>query len=220
MAGMSATAAKTKTEKSDKTEKSAKPAKSAKTSKSAKNTKTTKTAKTENSVSAEITDKSAKASKAEKQGNGAKTDKSAKSDKTPANAKSNKTEAVMRLLTGGKKTAPNPILDSSFKVERITSKSIRKGANGAEIDITGELVTELLPQVLERFNCCRCAVCYAEAMAEAIDAVPTLKIRINGKDDLRRADRMKMQSRREVLCTLIRLAIQRRRFPRHNAEIW
>ncbi len=208
-----------KTEKSDKTEKSAKPAKSAKTSKSAKNTKTTKTAKTENSVSAEITDKSAKASKAEKQGNGAKTDKSAKSDKTPANAKSNKTEAVMRLLTGGKKTAPNPILDSSFKVERITSKSIRKGANGAEIDITGELVTELLPQVLERFNCCRCAVCYAEAMAEAVDAVPTLKIRINGKDDLRRADRMKMQSRREVLCTLIRLAIQRRRFPRHNAEI-
>ena len=219
MAGMSATAAKTKTEKSDKTEKSAKPAKSAKTSKSAKNTKTTKTAKTENSVSAEITDKSAKASKAEKQGNGAKTDKSAKSDKTPANAKSNKTEAVMRLLTGGKKTAPNPILDSSFKVERITSKSIRKGANGAEIDITGELVTELLPQVLERFNCCRCAVCYAEAMAEAVDAVPTLKIRINGKDDLRRADRMKMQSRRDVLCTLIRLAIQRRRFPRHNAEI-
>ena len=219
MAGTSATAAKTKTVKSDKTEKSAKPAKSAKTSKSAKNTKTTKTAKTENSVSAEITDKSAKASKAEKQGNGAKTDKSAKSDKTPANAKSNKTEAVMRLLTGGKKTAPNPILDSSFKVERITSKSIRKGANGAEIDITGELVTELLPQVLERFNCCRCAVCYAEAMAEAVDAVPTLKIRINGKDDLRRADRMKMQSRREVLCTLIRLAIQRRRFPRHNAEI-
>lgn len=150
-----------------------------------------------------------------------KTEKSAKAEKkltASKNPKSNKTEAVMRLLTGGRKTAPNPILDSSFKVERITSKSVRKGANGAEIDITGELVTELLPQVLERFNCCRCAVCYAEAMAEAIDAVPTLKIRINGKEDLRRADRMKMQSRREVLCTLIRLAIQRRRFPRHNVS--
>lgn len=216
MAGTSATAAKTKTEKSDKTEKSAK---SAKAAKNAKTAKADKASKTENTVSAETTDKNAKASKAEKQDNGVKTDKSAKSDKTLKNAKSaksNKTEAVMRLLTGGKKTAPNPILDSSFKVERITSKSIRNGANGAEIDITGELVTELLPQVLERFNCCRCAVCYAEAMAEAIDAVPTLKIRINGKDDLRRADRMKMQSRREVLCTLIRLAIQRRRFPRHN----
>lgn len=216
MAGTSATAAKTKTEKSDKTEKSAK---SAKAAKNAKTAKADKASKTENTVSAETTDKNAKTSKAEKQDNGAKTGRPAKSDKTSKsakNAKSNKTEAVMRLLTGGKKTAPNPILDSSFKVERITSKSIRKGANGAEIDITGELVTELLPQVLERFNCCRCAVCYAEAMAEAIDAVPTLKIRINGKDDLRRADRMKMQSRREVLCTLIRLAIQRRRFPRHN----
>lgn len=205
MAGTSAAAAKTKTEKSGKTEKSAKAAKNA---------------GTENNAAAEITDRNAKSPKSEKAGkqdNGAKDGKSAKSGKASKNAKSNKTEAVMRLLTGGRKTAPNPILDSSFKVERITSKSVRKGANGAEIDITGELVTELLPQVLERFNCCRCAVCYAEAMAEAIDAVPTLKIRINGKDDLRRADRMKMQSRREVLCTLIRLAIQRRRFPRHNA---
>ena len=166
--------------------------------------KSAKTAKGAKNADTEITENTKKTAKAEK------TAKSAKG------AKSNKTEAVMRLLTGGKKTAPNPILDSSFKVERITSKSVRKGANGAEIDITGELVTELLPQVLERFNCCRCAVCYAEAMADAVDAVPTLKIRVNGKDDLRRADRMKMQSRREVLCTLIRLAIQRRRFPRHN----
>ncbi len=63
-------------------------------------------------------------------------------------AKTNKTEAVMRLLTGKKKPAPNPILDGSFKVQRITSKSVRKGAHGAEIDITGELVTELLPQVI------------------------------------------------------------------------
>lgn len=171
-----------------------------------------KTAKDDKTVKSA---RSPKSSKTAGTGGAEKTEKSAKASKNP---KSNKTEAVMRLLTGSRKTAPNPILDSSFKVERITSKSVRKGANGAEIDITGELVTELLPQVLERFNCCRCAVCYAEAMAEAIDAVPTLKIRINSKDDLRRADRMKMQSRREVLCTLIRLAIQRRRFPRHNVS--
>lgn len=214
-----------------------KSAKTAKTTKSAKTAKASKTVKDEK-VETENTEKPERGSKSEKTtkiARGAKSEKSEKNaksankgtkaessaetekaDKEPKSTKSNKTEAVMRLLTGGKKTAPNPILDSSFKVERITSKSVRKGANGAEIDITGELVTELLPQVLERFNCCRCAVCYAEAMAEAVDAVPTLKIRINGKDDLRRADRMKMQSRREVLCTLIRLAIQRRRFPRHN----
>lgn len=223
MAGRSAAAdaaAKIKTEKSGKTEKSAKSAKAAKAEKTAETAETENNGGTEEKDKAAKTAKTAKAArtaKTVKQEKTAKTEKSAKSSKAPQNAKSNKTEAVMRLLTGGKKTAPNPILDSSFKVERITSKSVRKGANGAEIDITGELVTELLPQVLERFNCCRCAVCYAEAMAEAIDAVPTLKIRINSKDDLRRADRMKMQSRREVLCTLIRLAIQRRRFPRHNA---
>ena len=202
-----------------------KSAKTTKTTKSAKNVKDEKVEKIENENAEQTAKpvKSAKTAKSEKSAKSANksaktesSEQSERSDKTSNNTKSNKTEAVMRLLTGGKKTAPNPILDSSFKVERITSKSVRKGANGAEIDITGELVTELLPQVLERFNCCRCAVCYAEAMAEAIDAVPTLKIRVNGKDDLRRADRMKMQSRREVLCTLIRLAIQRRRFPRHN----
>lgn len=198
-----------------------KSAKTAETTKSAKTAKAPKPVKDEKTGN-ESAEKAAKASRTAKDAKNAESaDKGAKSEKAgkgSANSKSNKTEAVMRLLTGGKKTAPNPILDSSFKVERITSKSVRKGANGAEIDITGELVTELLPQVLERFNCCRCAVCYAEAMAEAVDAVPTLKIRINGKDDLRRADRMKMQSRREVLCTLIRLAIQRRRFPRHNVN--
>lgn len=202
-------------------DKSAKTAETTKSAKTAKAPKPVKDEKTENGSA----EKAAKASRSAKSAKGAKNAESAdkgtkteKAGKGSASTKSNKTEAVMRLLTGGKKTAPNPILDSSFKVERITSKSVRKGANGAEIDITGELVTELLPQVLERFNCCRCAVCYAEAMAEAVDAVPTLKIRINGKDDLRRADRMKIQSRREVLCTLIRLAIQRRRFPRHNVN--
>lgn len=199
-------------------DKSAKTAKTTKSAKTAKAPKPVKDEKAENG-SAEKAVKASRSAKSAKNAEIAnKGTKAEKEDKEPKSTKSNKTEAVMRLLTGGKKTAPNPILDSSFKVERITSKSVRKGANGAEIDITGELVTELLPQVLERFNCCRCAVCYAEAMAEAIDAVPTLKIRVNGKEDLRRADRMKMQSRREVLCTLIRLAIQRRRFPRHNVN--
>lgn len=122
----------------------------------------------------------------------------------------------MRLLTG-KKTVSNPILDSSFKEEKITAKSsapIR--ANGAEIDITGELVTELLPQVLERFNCCTCPLCYADAVAEAGDRVPTLKVKINGKDDLKRADKMKKQNRKDVLMTLVSLAVERRKLPGHN----
>lgn len=129
-------------------------------------------------------------------------------------AKTNKTDAVMRLLTG-KKTASNPILDSSFKEEKITVKSKPK-ANGAEIDITGELVTELLPSVIDRFNCCRCALCYADAVSEAMDAVPTMKVKINGKDDLKRAENMKKQSRHEIMSILVRLAIERRKLPRHD----
>ncbi len=131
-------------------------------------------------------------------------------------AKSNKTEAVMRLLTG-KKTAANPILNSSFKETQITSKgSDSLKANGAEIDITGELVTELLPQTLERFNCCTCPICYADAIAEANDRVPTLKVKIKSKDDLRRADKMKIQSRKDVMMTMVSLAVERRKLPKHN----
>ena len=132
-------------------------------------------------------------------------------------ARSNKTDAVLRLLTG-KKPASNPILDSDFKVEKITSrKPDRKRAMGTEIDVAGELVTELLPKVLGRFRCCRCAVCYAEAMTEALELAPTMRVRINGREDLKRADKMKQQSRKEILLILIRLAIRRKKLPRHDA---
>ena len=132
-------------------------------------------------------------------------------------ARSNKTDAVLRLLTG-KKPASNPILDSDFKVEKITSrKSDKKRVMGAEIDVAGELVTELLPKVLGRFRCCRCAVCYAEAMTEALEKAPTMRVRINGKEDVKRADKMKQQSRKEILLILIRLAIRRKKLPRHDA---
>lgn len=130
-------------------------------------------------------------------------------------AKTNKTDAVMRLLTG-KKVAANPILDSSFKEERITQKPASRRANGAEINITGELVTELIPKVLERFNCCTCPLCYADAVAEAGERVPTLKVKINGKEDLKRADKMKKQNRKEVMMMLVSLAVERRKLPKHN----
>ena len=134
-----------------------------------------------------------------------------------AKSKTNKTDAVMRLLTGKKKTAVNPILDSEFKVEKITSRKQQKiRTSGTEIDISGELISELLPKVLTRFRCCKCAVCYAEAMTEAMEKAPTLKVRINGKEDVKQADKLKQQSRKEVLLILIRLAIRRKKLPRHD----
>lgn len=130
-------------------------------------------------------------------------------------SKSNKTDAVMRLLTG-KKTAANPILDSNFKEKKITvrKKSAREG--GTQIDIAGELITELLPRVLDRFRCCRCPVCYADAMSEALEKSPVMTININSKDDLKRADDLKHKSRRDILRVLIRIAINRRNMEKHS----
>lgn len=130
-------------------------------------------------------------------------------------SKSNKTDAVMRLLTG-KKTAANPILDSEFKEKKITSRKKSARDGGTEIDIAGELVSEFLPKVLERFNCCRCPVCYAEAMSDALERSPTMTIKINSKDDLRQAEDIKRKSRREILTILIRIAIKRRRLEKHD----
>lgn len=166
-------------------------------------------------------------------------------------AKSNKTEAVMRLLTG-KKTVANPVLNNNpienefeqekdFSVKSSVSESISDAQENASaevktelmhddkpavqqipslnstvMDITGELVTELLPNVLERFNCCQCVMCYAEAMSTALERVPPLKIKINGKEDVERAEKMKQQGQGEVMSILIRLAIERRKLPKHE----
>ncbi len=121
----------------------------------------------------------------------------------------------MRLLTGAG-TASNPILDNNFKDERITSKKRIERIGSAEIDITGELVSELLPQVLERFSCCRCPRCYAEAMSEALEAIPPAMIKIRGKNDLKRAESMKEESRKKVMSDLVRIAIKRKNLEKHR----
>lgn len=129
-------------------------------------------------------------------------------------SKSNKTDAVMRLLTK-KKTTANPILDSNFKEKKITVRKTSAREGGTEIDIAGELITELLPRVLDRFRCCRCPVCYADAMSEALEKSPVMTIKINSKDDLKRADDLKHKSRRDILRVLIRIAIKRRSMDKH-----
>ncbi len=209
-------------------------------------------------------------------------------------AKSNKTEAVMRLLTG-KKVATNPSLSNNLKDEVETPKIIEQPqiieqpkveepkpqvieqpkveepkpqvieqpkveepkpqvieqprveepkpqvieqpkveepkpqvieqpkveepkpqTSVVEIDVTGELITELMPQVLQRFNCCQCPICYADAVAEAGNRVPTIKVKINGKDDMKVVEKMKDQHRKDVMMILVRLALERKPLPKHD----
>ena len=200
--------------------------------------------------------------------------------------KSNKTEAVMRLLTG-KKVATNPSLGSNLKDEETAPKNIEQPKvevpkpepqvieqpkveapqpepqvveqpkveapqpepqvveqpkveapkteptaveqpsvekqpkvvsqpSVVEIDVTGELITELMPQVLQRFNCCQCPICYADAVAEAGNRVPTIKVKINSKEDMKLVDKMKDQHRKDVMMTLVRLALERKPLPKHE----
>lgn len=187
--------------------------------------------------------------------------------------KSNKTEAVMRLLTG-KRVVTNPSLGSNLKDEETAPKNIESKVveqsvveqprvepqvvaqpepqiieqpkvepqvveqpvveapkpepqvveapkpepqpTVVEIDVTGELITELMPQVLQRFNCCQCPICYADAVTEAGNRVPTIKVKINGKEDMKMVDKMKDQHRKDVMMTLVRLALERKPLPKHD----
>lgn len=144
--------------------------------------------------------------------------------------KTHKTESVMRLLTGSKENAAkNPILDDKFKQENILAEEIEKESDitptvhhlpqagaGVEINITSELISEWLPAVLKRFNCCTCSLCRAEASVDALDRLTSMKVTVRTEEDMKHADELKVSARRRVLTELIRIAIARRALPRHS----
>lgn len=143
---------------------------------------------------------------------------------------SHKTDAVMKLITG-KNTATNPIIDNEFKqsVIEMHSNSQKKAEKAVpevhgqsdettEICVSSELITELLPIALKRFNCCTCDRCFAEAMAEALDAVPFLSCKVKTPKDKKKADEMKKKYTRSVTNEMVRIAINRRALPKHKAE--
>ncbi len=143
--------------------------------------------------------------------------------------KSNKTDAIMRLIMGD--AALNPILDDEFKEEVINPRQTvperaKKNAeiekyrkSSIEIDVAAELVSELLPKALDRFSCCQCAVCFADAMADALEIVPELKIKVRDDNDLKKADQLKKKNRHTILMLLVKIAIQRRSLPIHSSEV-
>lgn len=139
--------------------------------------------------------------------------------------KTNKTTAVLRMLTGEKIT--NPILTPEFKEDvirpieelkkRIPESVVNtRTGNETEINITAELVSEWLPAVLERFGCCRCPRCYAEASVAAFDRIKPVKAKIRRPADLEKADKLKETNRRKVIMSLVSIAAERKGNPKHN----
>ncbi|MCD7730496.1 MAG: hypothetical protein LUI05_03245 [Oscillospiraceae bacterium] len=146
---------------------------------------------------------------------------------------SHKTDAVMKLLTGGN-LAVNPMLDNEFKqsvIEMHTSDSFaddarsgerdserkeKKTGSATEICISSELITEILPVALKRFHCCTCEKCFAEAMADALESIPAISVKIRNGADMKKAENMRKSSRSGVMREIVKIVIARRGLPRHQ----
>jgi hypothetical protein len=86
----------------------------------------------------------------------------------------------------------------------------------AEMDIVRELIKELLPTAIQRFNVCYCDTCY-HAMTEAVlRRSPKIIIMITSKDDLSRAEYLKKQNRNNVLRTVIKEVLDYKTTGIHN----
>lgn len=148
-------------------------------------------------------------------------------------AQTNKTAQVLRLLTKSEGDTPeNPIINEDFKEEVIHPRSVkaspaaeRKPApepasapvkEATEINVISELVSEWLPQTLERFKCCTCELCRAELTVEALNQLPPKYVRISSEEDLKEAERLKEELKPQVLKVIVPLAIRAQRSPRHN----
>jgi hypothetical protein len=85
-----------------------------------------------------------------------------------------------------------------------------------ELDIVRELIKELLPTAIQRFNVCYCDTCYS-AMTEAVlKRSPKIVIMVRSKDDLARGEYLKKQNRNNVLRTVIKEVLDYKTTGRHN----
>lgn len=128
----------------------------------------------------------------------------------------------MKLLTGGAQ-ASNPLLDEDFKAEIIRAqenpepvKPVPSENGGTEINITSELISQWLPMVMKRFNLCCCDRCCAEATVEAFDTIRPVIVRVRNDADLKRAQKLKADRQQSVLMQIIRIAVERKKLPRHD----
>lgn len=142
------------------------------------------------------------------------------------NRRSNKTDSVMKLIMGNR--SPNPIIDKEFKediIRPIEEQKTRAAISAAvpeahsdptEMNITAELISGWLSPVLERFGCCRCSRCIAEASVTAFERLPVIRVKVQNNDDLEKARRIKEENKSKAIMVLIGIASERRKLPSHK----
>ena len=142
-----------------------------------------------------------------------------------SDSKTNKTNAVLNLLNRSA-VEKNPILDDKFKEQNIIAEQIEQEAKkqpaarpaytaGVEINVISELISELMPAVLKRFNCCTCDLCKAAMSVEALTRLTSVKVTIRTENDMKAAEELKSRHRRQVIDELIRIVLDRRKLPKH-----
>lgn len=142
-----------------------------------------------------------------------------------SDVKTNKTNAVLNLLNRSA-AEKNPILDDKFKEQNIIAEQIEREVkqqpaarpaytSGVEINVISELISELMPAVLKRFNCCTCDLCKAEMSVEALTRLTSVKVTIRTENDMKAAEELKSRHRRQVIDELIRIVLDRRKLPKH-----
>ncbi len=142
-----------------------------------------------------------------------------------SDVKTNKTNAVLNLLNRSA-AEKNPILDDKFKEQNIIAEQIEREVKqqpaarpaytaGVEINVISELISELMPAVLKRFNCCTCDLCKAEMSVEALTRLTSVKVTIRTENDMKAAEELKSRHRRQVIDELIRIVLDRRKLPKH-----
>jgi hypothetical protein len=89
----------------------------------------------------------------------------------------------------------------------------------AELDIVRELIKELLPTAIQRFNVCYCDTCYGAMTDAVLKRSPKIIILVRSKDDLARAEYLKKQNRNNVLRTVIKEVLDYKTSGKHNNNV-
>lgn len=135
--------------------------------------------------------------------------------------KSSKTAHVLKLLTNSSDNV-NPIINDGFKEEVILSRTTSKadsqqndGTKPVAVNVISELVYEIMPEVLARFNCCTCDICQAEISIKAMDELGAQYIPIINEDSLQHLNHIKDEKRPTVTRKLVSLAFKYRDMTKH-----
>lgn len=142
--------------------------------------------------------------------------------------KTNKTEHVLKLLTGNSSnTAKNPILNKDFKEEIIEEKiqTLTQSPVVEEekkitpipikIDVIEELVKENIPDVLNRFKACDCELCQREILINTLRQTEPVYVD-NDEEHKYEILKIKEENRQQVIAKIVKNVIHIKTNPIHK----